>query len=157
MSVHACSKPSHALEIPSVLELGLDSGSGRSSQQHRLGVGKNACSSNWVLSLLWGKRGYWAFIIMVFLFPPWLLCDQRNSHRSASGVWVRKIPERTNTKIMAQVPIPCSKQSLFLQLGQTLPPLCLPAWLIPASSSLLLWSAVLSFTSWSFSSLTLQG
>lgn len=57
-----------SVQIPSVLELGLDSGSGRSSQQHRLGVGKNACSSNWVLSLLWGKRGYWAFIIMFFFY-----------------------------------------------------------------------------------------
>ena len=55
-----------SVQIPSVLELGLESGSSRLSQQHRLGVGKNTCSSGWVLSLLWGKRGYWAFIIMVF-------------------------------------------------------------------------------------------
>lgn len=55
-----------SVQIPSVLELGLESGSGRSSQQHRLGVGKNASSSSWVLSLLWGKRGYWGFIIVFF-------------------------------------------------------------------------------------------
>lgn len=53
------------MQIPGIPQLRLESGPGSSALPHRLAAGKNPCSLSWVLSLLWGERGYWAFVVVV--------------------------------------------------------------------------------------------